>query len=277
MEFFYFTDTDGNNRLELENVLSVAGLGIPPVILTMSDRGHDIDGCVVTNAKYDARPFTVAWDVGDPDAYRQMRNIGAYFADNKPKTFWHRRNEDTPKCLTPVYLNAAVEWDMSDMPVKTLTMPFVAPEPWWKIHLPYTSVTFEDAALEFPLSIPETGVVMSTATYNIPAANAGDKEADTIIRFIGGAIQPFVKNITTGENLSVKRTVAVDEILEINSSTGRVDIIDAAGVRHNAFNYIGSDDDFIHLVKGDNTLTFGAGSGTVGYMEVGVVEYYSTV
>lgn len=277
METFYFTDLDGGNRLELENVVSVSGLGIAPALLTMADRGYDVDGSEVTNAKYDTRPFSVAWDVYDPLAVKQMRAIGAYFAGNKPKTFWYKHDDDTLKCLTPVYLNAAVEWDLSSVPVKTLVMSFVAPEPWFKIILPYASATFEDGALEFPLSIPEEGVVLSTATYKLTSSNAGDKLADTVIRFVGGAVQPYVTNTTTGESLSVNRTVAADEVLEINSATGRVDIIGADGTRHNAFNYLGADDDFIHLVQGDNILTFGAGTGTIGYMEVGGFEYYASV
>lgn len=277
METFYFTDLDGSNRLEIENVVSVSGLGIAPALLTMADRGCDVDGGEVTNARYDTRPFSIAWDVYDPLAVKQMRAIGAYFAGNKPKTFWHKRDDDTPKCLTPVYLNAAVEWDLSSVPVKTLVMSFAAPEPWFKIILPYASATFEDGALEFPLSIPEAGVVLSAATYRLTSSNAGDKLADTVIRFVGGAVQPYVTNEATGESLSVNRTVAADEVLEINSATGRVDIIDAEGTRHNAFNYLGADDDFIHLMQGDNILTFGAGSGTIGYMEVGAIEYYASV
>ena len=273
---FYFTDTDGNNPYELDHVIEVLGLGIAPTEITQVNRGARVDGTAVTNIRYAPRPFTVQFDFLDPQGIVEMRELGSYFANNIPRSFWAQNDDDEPRCLTPVYLNDAVDFDVTDSPLKPMLMSFVAPDPWFKVFLPYTSVGFETPLLEFTLDIPAEGVEFSSTSDVSSKTNRGSKNADTIIRFTGGVEHPYVTNLTTGESLTVYRDIEDTAILEINSATGRVDVIDANGVRHNAFNYLGDDDDLIHLAIGENQIEYGA-SGTLGEMEVSAIEYYATV
>lgn len=272
---FWFTDTDTSNALELKRVVDVAGLGLPPVEL--SQIGSGTDGTVVTNVKYGARPFTILFDTDDDNSLGEMRRIGEYFADNKPKTFWVQDDGDAePKHLTPVYLSGAVNFDVTDKSVKEMVMPFVASDPWFKVNRPYTNERFEGGLLEFTLNIPEDGIELSDTYANGRKDNGGHKTADTIIKFKGGADHPYVENLTTGEKLTVSRKINVSQTLEINSATCRVEIIDADGTRHNAFNYIGDDEDFIHLARGANAIDYGAET-TVGSMEVMSIEYFAAL
>jgi hypothetical protein len=273
---FYFTDINGENEFELDYVIDVVGLGIAPSEITHVNRGYRADGTVVTNIRYSPRPFTVQFNIHDPNAVTQMRELGKYFANNIARSFWVQNDSEEPKCLTPVYLNDAVDFDVTESPLKPMLMSFVAPDPWFKKFIPFTSEGFEEPLLEFDLFIPAEGVEFSATSAQRSKINNGDKWADAIIRFIGGADNPYVSNTTTGERLVVERTIPETSTLEINSATGRVDIIDYDGTRHNAFNYIGDDDDLIHLAQGNNEITFGAGS-TEGYMEVSAIEYYATV
>lgn len=275
---FWFTDLEGKNPLELKYVIDVVGLGVAPVELTTSSRALSNDGSVVTNARFVARPFTAEFDIRDSEGIEEMRRVGEYFGDNKPKTFFTQEDaDDEPKCLTPVYLNDAINFDVTDGVIKNMIMSFIAPDPLFKIIKPNSSEIYDEPSLEFDLDIPSGGVEFSVISSKLGITNNGSRNADTIIRFTGGVNHPTFTNETTGEHFSVSRNIAASEVLEINSATGRVDVIDSNGVRHNAFNYIGDNDDFITLAKGLNIISYTAISGTTGALEVGIIEYYATV
>jgi len=90
--------------------------------------------------------------------------------------------------------------------------------------------------------------------------NTGDTPTPCIITLGGMMEHPIVTNITTGEFISVKQTVADTETLVINTKYGNksVTLIDADDVETNALNYVTSTSKFFQLVPGLNTIRFTA-------------------
>ena len=71
---------------------------------------------------------------------------------------------------------------------------------------------------------------------------------------------PIVTNVTTGEFISVRRTIADTETLVINTKHGSksVTLIDSDDVETNALNYVTSTSKFFQLAPGFNTIRFTA-------------------
>ena len=269
--------SNGVETLELHYVSAVEGLGIPPVDL-ISTKGYQQDGVTVRNADYQPRVFSLSFGIAGKnylEATEERRAITKFFADKSPKTFRYER-ENFSAYLYPVYLTGGYTTDIKRSRLIPGVMQFMAGNPYFKIDIPNTSILLEEALLEWVeagIEWPEAGVEFSTAENKLTVNNNGDIHADAVVRFIGPAVTPYIENKTTAQRIEVDRTLESGDILEINSATGRVDIIDSVG-RHNAFNYIG-DSDFITLAPGANNIEFGSAGGALGYVEVWGTEYYA--
>ena len=133
--------------------------------------------------------------------------------------------------------------------------------------------------MEYPeggLEWAAEGNEFSTAEKALIVTNAGDAGAHTIIRFAGPAVNPYIENKKTGERVEVDRTLGVADVLEINSATGRVDIVEDEGTRNNAFNFITAESKFIELEPGTNHIEYGSAGGA-GFVEVGGTERYAGI
>lgn len=109
----------------------------------------------------------------------------------------------------------------------------------------------------FPFTAPFT---LGTSDSLASLYNTGDTPTPCIITLNGMMEHPIVTNVTTGEFISVKQTVADGETLEINTKYGEksVTLIDADDVETNALNYVTSTSKFFQLVPGLNTIRFTA-------------------
>jgi len=178
-----------------------------------------------------------------------------------------------------VYLMGGFETPIASSRLMPSVVQFMAGDPYFKNDIPATSAVIEEPLLEWPedgLELPEDGIELSATTTKLMVYNNGDVQSDAIIRFVGPAVTPYVENQTTGERIEVDRELDEGDVLEINSETGRVDIIDVDG-RHNAFNYITDDSEFITLAPGDNEIEFGSAGGALGYIEIRGIERYAGI
>lgn len=126
------------------------------------------------------------------------------------------------------------------------------------------AMSVEEALFSFPFSLPASGFSFSSLIgSNVVLFNGGDVPTPVRIQFLGGTVDPIITNETTGEFIKVIKSIGADEILEITTGYGnkKVEIIDDAGARTNAFQYIDTDSVFFDLVVGENIITFAAGSG----------------
>lgn len=271
---------NGIEKIELKYVSAVEGLGIPFADV-ISTKRHRQDGEAVGSVNYQSRVFSLAFGVAGKNylaAADERRRITRFFADKKPKHFWYSR-ENFTAYLYPVYLRDGYDTGITRSRLLPSIMQFIAANPWFKKDIAPTSAMLEIPLMEYPedgLEWVADGLEYSTAENELQILNRGDVEADTVIRFTGPAATPRIENRTTGEIIEVDRTIDVGDVLEINSVTGRVDIISNDG-RHNAFNFITDDSDFIHLAPGVNQIEFGSGGGALGYVEIGGTEYYAGI
>ena len=275
--FIFYSDTDS---LELRYVSEATGLGVPSVDIE-STKGYRQDGVTVHGVDYQPRVFSLSFGVKGKNflaAADERRKIARFFADKKPKKFVYMR-DNFSVYLYPVYLMGGYETPIASSRLMPSVVQFMAGDPYFKNDIPATSAVIEEPLLEWPedgLELPEDGIELSATTTKLMVYNNGDVQSDAIIRFVGPAVTPYVENQTTGERIEVDRELDEGDVLEINSETGRVDIIDVDG-RHNAFNYITDDSEFITLAPGDNEIEFGSAGGALGYIEIRGIERYAGI
>lgn len=151
---------------------------------------------------------------------------------------------------------------------------FTAPNPYWVDPIPEeNSLSAFRPLFTFPFEFPiELGEQGDTATFT----NNGHVVAPIEISFHGPAINPEVRNGTTGEFIRVRRELFMGDILHINTADGRdrrveIELVD--GTIQNAFHYIDVfESSMFKMALGANELTYRATGGT-GSSDV-TVKFY---
>lgn len=92
--------------------------------------------------------------------------------------------------------------------------------------------------------------------------NTGHVETPVEIYFHGPAVNPSIKNITTGETIRIIRELTTDDVLYINTGfrQKKVEII-RNGTRTDAFDYIDLSSHFFSLQVGDNVIEYASENG----------------
>lgn len=92
--------------------------------------------------------------------------------------------------------------------------------------------------------------------------NTGHVETPVEIYFHGPAVNPSIKNITTGETIRIIRELTTDDVLYINTGfrQKKVEII-RNGARTDAFDYIDLSSRFFSLQVGDNVIEYASENG----------------
>lgn len=132
----------------------------------------------------------------------------------------------------------------------------ICPDPYWKSP----QVTEEPMAafvplFEFPFDDEfEVGSQGDKRTF----INDGDSPTPVLIRFRGPAVNPEIRNNTTGEIIRVNRTLGPGDELVINTAEGEKSVeINGEDV----FSWIDLDSDFWKLAIGENEIEYRADSG----------------
>ena len=263
MKFINHLDAE----LTLNWIKDVAGLGIPPVDLT-NTRGFRQHGYSIQYSQFQARPFTIAFDMRAENFQAlalQRRAIIAFFGDGQPKTFSYTR-DGVEYQLTNVYLSAAFDTGIRELRQYEGVLQFVAGDPFFSVPKAPSILINETPVMEWPCDYLSEGIEYSNKdAANLLIVYAGDVDAPLTVRFAGPVTNPWVENATTGARLEITKAILAGETLEITSGYGqkKVEIInDATGVRTNAFHYIAEDSEFIQLQPGSNQIEYGADGGS---------------
>lgn len=123
---------------------------------------------------------------------------------------------------------------------------------------------------------------LESLTFNVQQeiTNTGTAPTSTLIRIYGACVNPRVKNITTGEVISVVTTLNAGDYIEINTAykDKAVTYVTAAGVRSNALALVDlSITTFWQLKTGVNLIKFEADATTAGQVVVIWRQKYSGV
>ena len=129
-------------------------------------------------------------------------------------------------------------------------------EPFWLDSF-YTSkqMSFLMGGLSFPLFL---GSRFSQRSFKRILQNTGDVPTPVNITFYGPAVNPIIKNNTTGEFIRVNRELGENDKLIIDTTFGKKSVVieDENGVQTNVFNWIDLESSFFQLQVGDNELEY---------------------
>lgn len=147
----------------------------------------------------------------------------------------------------------------------------IAPNPFWYDPNILTSylVGFS-GGFSFPMSFP---INFGTVGTQININNTGNVDTPLLITFSGEIVDPIITNNTTGEALTIVKTIADGDTLVINTAFGSKSVrILSGGVYTNAFEYVDPDSVFFQLVPGINSISYSATSE--GSNAKGQIQYY---
>lgn len=285
MQRFFFTD--GETTIELKNVTGVAGLDMPPRKIVTS-QGFEQDGVTVRSITFAERPFSISLDMRGKnyaEAVEQRRELSRFFGTRKPKKFIYDR-DDYQLFLEDVYMTQQFETGGKELHILSGVLQFVAANPFFQREINIPSVPLEEPLLEFmsegiefDLTNGTGGLEFSLMMDQLTVYNGGNEYSPAVFRITAPANNPYIINETTGQKIEVIRELTEGQVLEINSKTGRIDIIDPDGTRHNAFHYISDDPEkssFIMYAPGENIISFGNAGGSMGYLQVAGFAYYTS-
>ncbi|MGM0940367.1 MAG: phage tail family protein [Bacillota bacterium] len=139
---------------------------------------------------------------------------------------------------------------------QTVSVNLTSPDPYWRENfIKSQQMSFVMGGFSFPLRL---GTQFSQRSFRRIFLNDGDVETPVHIEFRGPAINPVIKNNTTGEFIQVNRTLSETDKLIIDTTFGQksVEIEDAEGNRTDAFNWINPQSWFFQLQIGENQLEY---------------------
>lgn len=144
---------------------------------------------------------------------------------------------------------------------QTLDVEFSCPTVFWRTAEPMqANLAYIDGGLEFPLETPS---YFGYNSYYAEVDNDGDAEAHMEIYMDGGAVNPVITNLTTGEFIRLDKFLHSYEKLYICTDPENIEVslisVDPATnepVRENAFGYLSDDSTLFRFQPGVNRLMF---------------------
>lgn len=185
--------------------------------------------------------------------------IGNYYIEGRPNA-------------TPQY--GTTEQDNNLFFCKFLVTIFCANPMFRKLTETVTVLSGNVGAFHFPLEFPPYGIIMGTRTSYLMLAvqNEGDVEVGgkIIITAKGTVVNPTIENVTTGQQLTIRKTLSAGETVIINTEDGseRGVIGEYQGVRSNYLQYWDFNNDWVKFEAGTSLIGYSTESQTENYMEV---------
>lgn len=146
----------------------------------------------------------------------------------------------------------------------TYTLTLTCPLPYWQATREETmEMATSVGGLRWPVRLPARFATLST-TGRYLARNAGTAECPVRMEFAGGAINPVLRNETTGEEIRIHTQVPASSTLVIDTAHGgkRAYLRDeGSGRLTDAMGYLDLDSVFWALMPGDNYLSYDADDG----------------
>lgn len=146
--------------------------------------------------------------------------------------------------------------------VQTASLSFICPNPYWQSDTITEEPTFE-ALFEFPYEGEfEMGVQRDIRTI----VNDGDAPIPIKIEFYGPAVNPVVRNNTTGDFIKVNQVLKEGEYMKIDTTPGQKSVffISPDGTKRNVFNWIDLESELFQLIIGENDIEYSADSDIQG-------------
>lgn len=152
--------------------------------------------------------------------------------------------------------------DRAGKPIQKFLINLICPDPYWKSPQISEEPTFEPL-FQFPFEGEfQLGIQRERRTI----INDGDAPAPLYIEFFGPAVNPLIRNNTTGEYIKVNQELREGEVMKIDTTPGRKSVyfVGPDGEERNVFNWIDLGSTFFQLVIGENDIEYTADSDIQG-------------
>lgn len=169
---------------------------------------------------------------------------------------------------TTAYVDGAPTLDESAaLPWQTYTLTLTCPTPYWEdADESVVEMRRQVGGLRFPLVLPTYFALVNT-TRRYLVRNLGDVDCPLTMEFSGGAINPVLTNLTTGEAIKINTTIPDGHTLVVSTAYGGKRALlrdDATGQTTDAMAQLDLSSVFFDLRVGDNYLTYNADEGAAG-------------
>jgi len=144
---------------------------------------------------------------------------------------------------------------------------FYCPTPFWQeLTENIVNMALWVGAFQFPLNIPETGIIMGYKEESIIAnvVNNGDVPCGIRIEFkaLGSVVNPYIVNLNSQDMIKINKTMQAGEIITVTTHFGNKKVTsEMNGVVNNIFQFVDPASVFLQLDIGDNILRYGADAG----------------
>lgn len=258
-----------NNRNEIltltdnpnYTVYKIEGLS-PPKATINSSVNTTMDGSSINSARLENRNIVIYMTI-EGDVETNRINVYKYFPVKKTVTLYFSNGTRN------IHIKGTVELIECDIFTnkQVAQISIICPKPYFKaVDELTTSFSDVSSLFEFPFTIPESGVEISTITTNIRKSivNSGDIETGAIIELfaIGTVVNPIIYDVLKRTHIKLNFTMQQSDKIVINTNVGEKSIVLIRdGVTTNALGYMERSSEWLTLESGDNVFTYDCESG----------------
>lgn len=155
------------------------------------------------------------------------------------------------------------------------------PNPYWKSILITEEPAFEPK-FRFPIPFYDNPgkFIMGIQRDQRVIINDGDAPMPLQIEFFGPALNPVIKNNTTGEFIKINQMLEENEKMMVDTTDGKKSVffVDENGNERDVFNWIDLGSTFFDLVVGENDIEYTADSDIQGaIVNISYSKLYTSV
>lgn len=269
-------------------ILSIEGLEAPPSQVSIA-KGPGMDGAIAITPRLEPRHIMIVAllnlegldDIEIAETRKKLceelsvtNNPGELTVERYGRS---RRIEAMP-CSAPLFgtILRHQSW-------QRVTMQFLCTQPLFTdleptiislhFYAAYSEVSEEGSAI-LEEGIELTRIEQSSSRTTM-IENKGNQAAAVHIQFTGPMVNPYVKNLTTGEQVRISQVLQHEEYIEIDTEPGKRQIqIHQQGTARNGMHYLDLSSSFWKILPGKNTIEIGDESPGEG--SEAVFSFYGT-
>lgn len=247
---------------------SIEGLGEVSANI-QTQKSPYLDGSTYLDALLDEREieieFVISYPFGTYEDVSNARSLIAKVCNPKlgPGTLRYE-NDYIVRIITAV-ADSVPEYPDKNSRTRVLQkgkVTFVAPDPYWKSLAIGEEPAFKPL-FQFPFTDP---FQMGLQQDRRMIINDGDAPTPIFVEFFGPAVNPIIRNNSTGEFIKVNQELLEGERMVIDTSeeSKSVHFIDETGAIRNVFYWIDLDSEFFKLQIGENDIEYTADNDVQG-------------